>query len=127
MLVTLSSKVSCSKNNGYRPKLRQEKAKKMLLLGITSSVSLEQKMNFSVPLTGFLSRLIVIAEKDVVYSRFSIPLINRMEKHFLVMSSGLTEAQKDVTKDLQGWVEDFAHVCRPAYERKRLKFTLIFL
>ena len=49
-----------------------------------------------------------------------------MEKHFLVMSSGLTEAQKDVTKDLKGWVEDFAHVCRPAYERKRLKFALIF-
>ena len=48
-----------------------------------------------------------------------------MEKHFLVMSSGLTEAQKDVTKDLQGWVGDFAQVCRPAYERKRLKFALI--
>ena len=83
-------------------------------------------MNFWVSRTGFLSRLIVIAEKDVVYNRFSIPLINRMEKHFLVMSSGLTEAQKDVTKDLQGWVEDFAQVCRPAYERKRLKLALIF-
>lgn len=83
-------------------------------------------MNFWVPLTGFLSRLIVIAEKDVVYNRFPIPLINRMEKHFLVMSSGLTEAQKDVTNNLQGWVEDFAHVCRPAYEKKRLKFALIF-
>ena len=67
----------------------------------------------------YLCRLIVIAEKDVVYNKFPIPLINRMEKHFLVMSSGLTEAQKNVTEKLQAWVEDFAEVILPAHERKR--------
>ncbi|CAH3163087.1 unnamed protein product, partial [Porites evermanni] len=68
-------------------------------------------------------RLIVIAEKDEVYNRFPIPLINRMEKHFLVMSSGLTEAQKNVTKELQAWVEEFADVFRPLHERQSRTFT----
>ena len=68
----------------------------------------------------YLCRLIVIAEKDVVYNKFPIPLINRMEKHFLVMSSGLTEKQKHVTKELQAWVEEFAEVILKPHERKRL-------
>ena len=55
----------------------------------------------------------------MVYNQFPIPLINRMEKHFLVMSSGLTEAQKQVTKKLQAWVEDFAEVFQQAYNQKR--------
>ena len=42
-----------------------------------------------------------------------------MEKHFLVMSSGLTEAQKQVTKKLQDWVEDFAEVFQQRHEQKR--------
>ena len=56
----------------------------------------------------------------MVYDTFPIPLINRMEKHFLVMSSGLTEAQKHVTKELQAWVEEFAEVILKPHERKRL-------
>ena len=46
-----------------------------------------------------------------------------MEKHFLVMSSGLTEAQKNVTKELQARVEEFADVFRPLHERQRLHFS----
>ena len=65
------------------------------------------------------SRLIVIAEKDVVYNRFPIPLINRLEKHFLVMSSGLTDAQKQVTKKLQAWVENFAEIFQQPHKEKR--------
>ena len=60
-----------------------------------------------------------MAKKDVVYNKFPIPLINRMEKHFLEMSSGLTEPQKHVTKKLKDWIEDFAKVFLPIHERKR--------
>ena len=71
------------------------------------------------------SRLIVIAEKDVVYNRFPIPLINRMEKHFLVMSSGFTEGQKKVTEELKAWVEEFADVFRPLHEGNRLNVSTV--
>lgn len=71
------------------------------------------------------SRLIVIAEKDVVYNRFPIPLINRMEKHFLVMSSGFSEGQKKVTEELKAWVEEFAHVFRPLHEGNRLNVSTV--
>ncbi len=53
-------------------------------------------------------RLIVVAEKDVVYERFPIPLINRLEKHLLVMSTGLTERQSDLVKELEEWVKQFS-------------------
>ena len=55
-----------------------------------------------------LYRLIVVAEKDVVYKRFPIPLINRLEKHLLVMSTGLTEDQARLVKKLEDWVELFS-------------------
>lgn len=56
----------------------------------------------------------------MVYNKFPIPLINRMEKHFLVISSGLTEAQKQVTKKLNTWVENFAEVFQQQHENRRL-------
>ena len=74
---------------------------------------------FNLAIFAFYNRLIVIAEKEVVYNKFPIPLINRLEKHFLVMSSGLTEPQKQLTKKLKAWVEDFAEVFQPAYERPK--------
>jgi hypothetical protein len=52
--------------------------------------------------------LIVVAEKNVVYERFAIPLINRLEKHLLVMSTGLTERQARLAKELEGWVMLFS-------------------
>ncbi|XP_078382607.1 E3 ubiquitin-protein ligase rnf213-alpha-like isoform X3 [Oculina patagonica] len=67
-------------------------------------------------------RLIVIAEKDVVYNNFPIPLINRLEKHFLVMSSGLTEPQEQLTRKLNDWVKDFAEVFQPAHENPKRAF-----
>lgn len=75
--------------------------------------------DFRIVLTSLYNRLIVIAEKDVVYNKFPIPLINRMEKHFLVMSSGLTAPQKQVSEKLQAWVEDFAEVFQQLHEKKR--------
>ncbi|XP_046861659.1 E3 ubiquitin-protein ligase RNF213-like [Xenia sp. Carnegie-2017] len=53
-------------------------------------------------------KLIVIAEKDDVYQRFPIPLINRLEKHLLVMSTGLTKHQKYLVEELKKWVIRFS-------------------
>lgn len=52
-------------------------------------------------------RLIVIEEKDVVYKQFPIPLINRLEKHYLDINSVLMSDQKDNVKQLQDWVQHF--------------------
>lgn len=52
-------------------------------------------------------RLIVIEEKDVVYEQFPIPLINRLEKHYLDINGVLRNAQKETVKQLQSWVQHF--------------------
>ncbi|XP_047563764.1 E3 ubiquitin-protein ligase RNF213 isoform X1 [Lutra lutra] len=55
-------------------------------------------------------RLIVIEEKDVVYKHFPIPLINRLEKHYLDINTVLERWQKNIVEELQSWVERFADV-----------------
>ena len=68
----------------------------------------------------FLSnRLIVIAEKNVVYSKFPIPLINRLEKHYLVTSASLSSQQKVLVDKLQEWVKSFSHVDIPRHQQLR--------
>ncbi len=57
-------------------------------------------------------RLIVIAEKDVVYNNFPIPLINRLEKHYLVTLTSLTPDQMDLVDKLRKWANDFSEVTR---------------
>ncbi|XP_016116503.1 E3 ubiquitin-protein ligase rnf213-alpha-like, partial [Sinocyclocheilus grahami] len=52
-------------------------------------------------------RLIVIEEKDVVYKQFPIPLINRLEKHYLDINTILKSEQKDLVEKLQQWVGCF--------------------
>ncbi|XP_021342051.1 E3 ubiquitin-protein ligase rnf213-alpha-like, partial [Mizuhopecten yessoensis] len=52
-------------------------------------------------------RLIVVAEKQVVYDKFPIPLINRLEKHFLNVSTMLTEQQLELAERLEKWAKDF--------------------
>ncbi|KAL3881508.1 hypothetical protein ACJMK2_027940, partial [Sinanodonta woodiana] len=52
-------------------------------------------------------RLIVVAEKDVVYKKFPIPLINRLEKHFLTVNTILTREQSQLAEELEKWVKDF--------------------
>jgi len=44
----------------------------------------------------------------VVYEKFPIPLINRLEKHILTMSTILTEDQIDVADELTKWTKQFA-------------------
>lgn len=55
-------------------------------------------------------RLILVAERDVVFKQFPIPLINRMEKHFLAMSSVLSPAESLISKRVEEWAETFACV-----------------
>ena len=52
--------------------------------------------------------MILIAEKETVYRDFPTPLINRLEKHYLVTSTILTSAQKRIMKKLIQWAKDFA-------------------
>ncbi|CAO2646302.1 E3 ubiquitin-protein ligase RNF213 [Lemmus lemmus] len=55
-------------------------------------------------------RLIVIEEKDVVYQQFPVPLINRLEKHYLDINTVLEDWQKGIVRELQQWAWDFADV-----------------
>nr|XP_046247516.1 E3 ubiquitin-protein ligase rnf213-alpha-like isoform X2 [Scatophagus argus] len=52
-------------------------------------------------------RLIVIEEKEVVYKQFPIPLINRLEKHYLDMNTVLGNEQREIARQLQEWVDNF--------------------
>ncbi|KAK3585576.1 hypothetical protein CHS0354_036763 [Potamilus streckersoni] len=53
-------------------------------------------------------RLIVVAEKNVVYKKFPIPLINRLEKHFLTVNTILTREQSHLAEELEKWAKDFS-------------------
>lgn len=52
-------------------------------------------------------RLIVIEERDVVYQQFPIPLINRLEKHYLDIHTVLKTEQKRMVEELEKWVALF--------------------
>ncbi|XP_018410444.1 PREDICTED: E3 ubiquitin-protein ligase RNF213-like [Nanorana parkeri] len=52
-------------------------------------------------------RLVVIEEKEVVYKDFPIPLINRLEKHYLDINTFLKKEHKVIVCKLEAWVEDF--------------------
>ena len=55
-------------------------------------------------------RLILVAEREVVYKEFPIPLINRMEKHFIAMESVLSPKQETVVQRVNSWAKLFAEV-----------------
>ena len=57
-------------------------------------------------------RLIVIEEKEVVYKQFPIPLINRLEKHYLDIHTVLKKEQKSTVKKLETWVEQFVSLSK---------------
>jgi len=64
-------------------------------------------------------RLIVVAEKKVVYDKFPIPLINRLEKHFLAMDTMLTEDQRQLADQLQRWAEQFCYTGQRQMHHRR--------
>jgi len=53
-------------------------------------------------------RLILIAEKDKVYEEFPTPLINRLEKHFVVTSTVLSDTQKQLLMELETWAKEYS-------------------
>jgi len=55
-------------------------------------------------------RLIVVAEKGDVYREFPIPLINRLEKHFLSTRTMLSKQQIKLAKRLDEWAHNFATI-----------------
>lgn len=55
-------------------------------------------------------RLILIAEKRTVYSKFPIPLINRLKKHFVLTETILLKWQKEVYDKLMNWIKDFSEI-----------------
>ena len=55
-------------------------------------------------------RLILIAEKDTVYEKFPIPLINRLEKHSVLTRTVLLSWQEKVLDKLVIWVKQFSTV-----------------
>ena len=52
-------------------------------------------------------RLVLIAEKTKVHKDFPIPLINRLEKHYMSATSLLDANQKEVKKKLENWMGKF--------------------
>lgn len=52
-------------------------------------------------------RVIIIAEEETVYDNFPTPLINRLEKHRVVMETLLDGMQIAVLKMFQNWIEQF--------------------
>ncbi|XP_077980164.1 E3 ubiquitin-protein ligase rnf213-alpha-like [Glandiceps talaboti] len=71
-------------------------------------------------------RLIVVADKEVVYERFPIPLINRLEKHFLAMTTMLTHDELQIVHDLDDWVQHFATIKLSPFERQNQRSTAKF-
>ena len=55
-------------------------------------------------------RLILIAERDTVYEKFPTPLINRLEKHFVLTSSVLKDWQLEVLEDFNEWIKGFSRI-----------------
>ena len=52
-------------------------------------------------------RLILIAESQTVYDKFPTPLINRLEKHFVLSKTLLEDWQKKVLIKLEAWIAAF--------------------
>ncbi|KAK3552318.1 hypothetical protein QTP86_010384 [Hemibagrus guttatus] len=71
-------------------------------------------------------RLIVIEEKEVVYKQFPIPLINRLEKHYLDINTVLKNEQKQLVKMLEKWVGHFikSNIILQVMERQKGEMEL---
>lgn len=62
----------------------------------------------TIALSGEFVRLIVIAEKSKVHEEFPIPLINRLEKHYVSATTLLDDDEKKVKQELETWMRNFA-------------------
>ena len=71
-------------------------------------------------------KLIVVADKQTVQERFPTPLINRLEKHILTMSTVLTEDGLIISKQLADWADKFSTLDKTHFcgIQKRGDFTV---
>ncbi|XP_028300078.1 E3 ubiquitin-protein ligase rnf213-alpha-like [Gouania willdenowi] len=72
-------------------------------------------------------RLIVIEEKEVVYEQFPLPLINRLEKHYLDINTVLKPEQRDLVGQLQEWVGDFVSTNDQDFTTKKYNPKDVFI
>ena len=56
-----------------------------------------------------LCRLVVIADKKRALSQFPIPLINRLEKHYMSAMTLLDPSQRLVRERLEDWLLSFVN------------------
>ncbi|XP_041354649.1 E3 ubiquitin-protein ligase rnf213-alpha-like [Gigantopelta aegis] len=64
-------------------------------------------------------RLIVVAEKHIVYEKFPIPLINRLEKHFLRLNNLMNDRQSHLADELDLWAKHFVTKCKRGYNTEQ--------
>ena len=53
-------------------------------------------------------RLIIIAERSKVFEEFPTALINRLEKHFILSESILSDEQSAIANDVRQWAKEFS-------------------
>ena len=64
-------------------------------------------------------RLILVAEDKDVYDKFPIPLINRLEKHFMGMETIMDTRFHPSVDRLRKWVTEYCEVKMPTHQRKK--------
>ena len=52
----------------------------------------------------------MIAESRTVYDKFPTPLINRLEKHFILSKTLLEDWQLKILDDFKSWISNFVTV-----------------
>ncbi|CAL9693293.1 unnamed protein product [Knipowitschia caucasica] len=72
-------------------------------------------------------RLIVIEEREVVYKQFPIPLINRLEKHFLDIHTVLKSEHKTIVGELEKWVKLYVSLSRHRGAKHEYKPAEVFI
>ncbi|KAI3368624.1 hypothetical protein L3Q82_025623, partial [Scortum barcoo] len=72
-------------------------------------------------------RLIVVEEKEVVYKQFPIPLINRLEKHYLDINTVLRSEHKETARQLRRWVDAFVSLGSQESTKKQYAPSDVFI
>ena len=61
--------------------------------------------------------MIVVAEDTDVWDKFPIPLVNRLEKHYLGMETMLKPEQLELVNQMKQWTKQFSEVRIPMYQK----------
>ena len=61
--------------------------------------------------------MIVVAEDTDVWDKFPIPLVNRLEKHYLGMETMLNPEQLELVNQMKQWTKLFSEVRIPMYQK----------